>query len=203
MARRRVTVAACALGLLASAGLTACESSQVKAREGAEREGLSFRVGSVDYNVFITRELNLRIQEDKAYYQGPQPRKDELLYGVFLQACNKTGQPQQTADTFFITDNQGKRFDPTELPKTNAFAYQPLTLKPGTCIPETGSVAQLGPTAGAMLLFKLPLQNFNATTSGRPPAPSGRPERRWRRRRPRAPAAPPRRCEGRAPGRTR
>jgi hypothetical protein len=159
MARRSITAAACALGLLASAGLTACESSQVKAREGAEREGLAFPVGNVDYNVFITRELNLRINEDKAYYQGPQPRRGELLYGVFLQACNHTKRPQQSADTFFITDNQGNRFDPTDLPKTNPFSYQPRTLKPGICIPETGSVAQLGPTAGAMLLFRLPLQN--------------------------------------------
>jgi len=159
MARRRITAAACALGLLASAGLTACESSQVKAREGAEREGLAFPVGSVDYNVFITRELNLRIPEDKAYFKGPEPGKDQLLYGVFLQACNNTKQPQPTADAFFITDNQENRFDPVALPKDNAFAYQPATLKPGTCTPETGSVAQLGPTAGSMLLFKLPLQN--------------------------------------------
>jgi hypothetical protein len=159
MARRRITAAACALGLLASAGLTACESSQVKAREGAEREGLAFPVESVDYNVFITRELNLRIPEDKAYFKGPEPGKDQLLYGVFLQACNNTEQSQQTADAFFITDNQENRFDPVPLPKDNAFAYQPSTLKPGTCTPATGSVAQLGPTAGSMLLFKLPLQN--------------------------------------------
>jgi hypothetical protein len=159
MARRRITAAACALGLLASAGLTACESSQVKAREGAEREGLAFPVANVDYNVFITRQLNLHINEDRAYYRGPQPGKDQLLYGIFLQACNHTKRPQQAADTFFITDNQGRRFDPTELPRDNPFAYQPRTLPPGICIPETGSVAQLGPTAGSMLLFKLPLQN--------------------------------------------
>ena len=33
------------------------------------------------------------------------------------------------------------------------------TLHPDECIPEAGSVAQLGPTAGSMLLFKLPLEN--------------------------------------------
>ena len=32
-----------------------------------------------------------------------------------------------------------------------------MTLKPDQCIPEAGSVAQLGPTAGSMLLFKFPL----------------------------------------------
>ena len=32
-------------------------------------------------------------------------------------------------------------------------------LPPDECIPEAGSVAQLGPTAGSMLLFRLPLAN--------------------------------------------
>ena len=31
--------------------------------------------------------------------------------------------------------------------------------RPNECIPEAGSVAQLGPTAGSMLLFRLPLEN--------------------------------------------
>jgi hypothetical protein len=159
MARRSTTAAVCALALLASLGLSACESSQKKAREGAEREGLSFPLGNVNYNVFITRQLNPRVVEDKAYYRGPEPRGTELLYGIFLQACNKTKQPQQTADTFTVTDNQGNEFQPTPLPRGNAFAYQPRILRAGTCEPETGSVAQLGPTAGSMLLFKLPLKN--------------------------------------------
>src|ERR671924_306451 len=51
-----------------------------------------------------------------------------------------------------------------QLKPDNAFAYQPKELLPEQCIPEAGSVAQLGPTAGSMLLFKLPLQ----TTENRP-----------------------------------
>ncbi len=159
MARRRATVALIALALLAVLGLSACESAAVKVRQGAEREGKAFPVGSVDYNVFITRELNPHIVEDNAYYKGPEPPKDQLLYGIFIQACNNTKKTQQSADKFMITDNQGNVFQPTQLPKDNPFAYQPKTLKAGICEPEQGSVAQLGPTAGSMLLFKLPLQN--------------------------------------------
>ena len=159
MARRRATAAVLALALLASLGLSACQSAAEKVRQGAEREGLAFRIGPVDYNVFITRELNPHIVEDKAYYKGPEPPKDQLLYGIFLQACNKTKETQQTANKFTVTDNQGNVFQPTALPKDNPFAYQPATLKAGECEPESGSVAQLGPTAGSMLLFKLPLQN--------------------------------------------
>jgi hypothetical protein len=158
MARRRTTAVACALALLAAFGLSACESGQKKAREGAEAEGLQFPVDNVTYNVFITRELNPRIVEDKAYYRGPEPPRGQLMYGIFLQACNKTGRPQQSAGDFFVTDNQGHVFRPTPLPKTNDFAYQQRVLPAGRCEPETGSVAQLGPTGGSMLLFKFPLQ---------------------------------------------
>jgi hypothetical protein len=159
MARRRASAAVVALALLASVALSACESAAEKVRQGAQREGKAFRIGPVDYNVFITRELNPHIVEDNAYYQGPEPPKDQLLYGIFLQTCNKTKQTQQTADKFMVTDNQGNVFQPTPLPKNNPFAYQPATLQAGVCEPESGSVAQLGPTAGSMLLFKLPLQN--------------------------------------------
>ena len=62
-------------------------------------------------------------------------------------------------DDFKIKDNQGNEFEPEELAEDNAFAYQPRELAPNECIPEAGSVAQLGPTSGSMLLFRLPLQN--------------------------------------------
>ena len=159
MALRRATAALCALALLALAG---CESEADRSRAGAEREGLAFPVGGVNYNVFITRELNPRIVPDKAYFTGgtpTEPGKDHLIYGVFLQACNKTDKPQMSANDFFIADSQGHHFKPTPLPKDNAFAYHQTLLKPDECIPEVGSVAQLGPTAGSLLLFKFPLQD--------------------------------------------
>ena len=49
--------------------------------------------------------------------------------------------------------------EPEELPEDNHFAYHASELLPDECIPEEGSVAQLGPTAGSMLLFRLPLEN--------------------------------------------
>ena len=42
---------------------------------------------------------------------------------------------------------------------SDAFAYHAGELDPNECFPEAGSVAQLGPTSGSMLLFRLPLQN--------------------------------------------
>jgi hypothetical protein len=123
------------------------------------REGLAIELDGVEYNVFITRQLNPKITPDEAYYDGPEPEPGETLYGVFLQACNRTEDTQQSVDAFKITDAQGNEFEPEELPEDNQFAYHASELLPEECIPEAGSVAQLGPTAGSMLLFRLPLEN--------------------------------------------
>ena len=151
--------AACAL--LAAAGLAACKKDLEQGVDEPAREGLALNLGGVDYNVFITRELNPGITPDNAYYKGPGPSKGQTLYGVFIQACNSSSDagPYETADDFEIVDNQGNHFRPSDLPEDNDFAYRPRRLGPKECIPEPGSVAQLGPTGGAMLLFKLPLAN--------------------------------------------
>jgi hypothetical protein len=159
------TALACALAVVASLGLAACESNQSELGvKSPAREGLAIPLEGVNYNVFITRELNLRIQPDEAYYKGPEPPGDQTLYGVFLQVCNKGKTPRPTARDFTIVDNQGNTFHPTPLPADNPFAYHAATLPPGQCIPAAGSPAQQGPTAGALLVFRLPL----ATTENRP-----------------------------------
>jgi hypothetical protein len=129
------------------------------------REGLALPLEGIDYNVFITRQLNPAIPPDDAYVEGPEPAPGETLYGIFLQACNpSTDESHGTVEEFKIVDNQGNEFEPEELSEDNRFAYHARELEPKECIPEAGSVAQLGPTAGTMLLFRLPLQ----TTENRP-----------------------------------
>ncbi|MFL5867757.1 MAG: hypothetical protein ACJ766_11740 [Thermoleophilaceae bacterium] len=152
----KTTSVACALALVAA--LAGCGSHGQGTKEPA-REGLSLSLAGVDYNVFITRELNPQIPPDNAYYKGPLAKKGEALYGVFLQACNNGKHSLPTASHFTVRDNQGKEFHPTPLPASDDFAYQPIRLDSHQCEPAAGSVAQLGPTAGSMLLFKLPLSN--------------------------------------------
>lgn len=159
MARNRFksTVAGC-LVALALGGAVGCGDEVPGVQEPA-REGLTLDVAGIEYTVFITRELNLAITPDKAYYPGPPAGKDNALFGVFLTACNPEDAEKSlyaTAD-FEVEDNQGNKFEPVVLPEENQFAYQPLELVPGDCIPEDGSVAQQGPTAGSMLLFEFPL----------------------------------------------
>jgi hypothetical protein len=158
--RRKTSAAACAVGLAAAAVLGGCGNKDEKQGvDSPAQEGLSLPLGGVHYNVFITRQLNLDIAPDNAYYKGPEPPGDQTLYGVFLEACNKGKKARPTASDFVVVDNQGNRFRPTPLPADNAFAYHARVLPPNECIPQAGSVAQQGPTAGSMLLFKLPLKN--------------------------------------------
>lgn len=160
MTRRRHTLTACALSLALALGAAACGSDEEEIGvEEPAREGLAVDIGGLDYNVFITRQLNLAITPDKAYYEGPPAAPGAALYGVFVQVCNREGGVVESADEFTVTDNQGNEFEPIDLPEENAFAYHPRELAEGECIPQDGSVAQLGPTGGAMLLFDFPLEN--------------------------------------------
>lgn len=153
MTARRPIAVLCAV-MLAALVAAGCGNDEEPGIDAPAREGLAIEMGGVHYNVFITRQLNPEIQPDEAYYAGPPAPKGELLYGVFLEACNVSKEPQDTADSFTVVDNQGQEFEPTPLPEDNQFAYHPQRLDPEECIPEAGSVAQLGPTEGAMLLFR-------------------------------------------------
>jgi hypothetical protein len=152
----RMTLLACLVALCA--GAAGCGDEEPGVDEPA-REGLALPLGGVDYNVFITRQLNPEEPPDDAFFEGQEPAPDETLYGVFLQACNNSEDPRETVDDFTIVDNQGNEFEPEELPEENKFAYVAKELEPKECIPEVGGVAQQGTTGGAMLLFRLPLEN--------------------------------------------
>ena len=136
----------------------------------AAREGLPERVGGIDYNVYITRELNLRDVEDAGYYKGAEAPPGFALYGVFLTACNPnesaTSPNVPPSTDFTVIDAQGNRFKPLPLPRSDIFAYttQARPLKHEACIPKAGSLAATSPTNGSLLIFKFPL----ATLENRP-----------------------------------
>lgn len=124
------------------------------------REGQGLRVAGVTYNVYITRQLNPHDAEDSAYMAGENGDvPGYYFYGVFLTACNNNDHgPRLTPTTnFSIRDTQGDRFLPLSLPKTNIFAYRPKPLAKKSCVPSAGSIAATSPTAGALLVFKVPV----------------------------------------------
>ncbi len=153
----RIAVTVC---LLAAAGaLAACGEQKTSAEEFDEpiREGLAIELDGVDYNIFITRQLNPRITPDREIYEGEDPPADEALYGVFLEVCNSSEEPRVPTDDFSIVDNQGNEFEPEQELVDSAFRYEARRLDPKECIPAPGSVAQQASASGAMLLFTLPL----------------------------------------------
>jgi hypothetical protein len=132
--------------------------------EEARREGLAVKVGGIEYTVYITRELNPALADDRGYWQGPEAKPGFALYGVFLEACNRSDDDDDLEDDtyeateeFVVVDTQGNEYEPLEVDGENVFHYHPGALEPGDCIPEVGSLAQQGPTAGAMLPFEFPL----------------------------------------------
>ena len=156
----------CFVALVCLGALAGCGKSSNKPGETV-REGLSTPLGGLRYTVFLTRQLNLKNEEDSGYLPGmKEAPPGRGLYGVFLQACNK-GKNSASAtptDEFSIVDSQGETFQATVLNPTNPFAYHGGPVPPDNCMPARGSLAQQGPTSGAMLLFNLPL----AATENRP-----------------------------------
>ena len=153
---------ACAATVVSFSG---CFLEDEKAEGEPLREGLAVKVGGIEYTVFITRELNPHLADDRGYWQGEEAKPGFALYGVFLQACNRSADdddlPDDTyeaTDDFTVVDTQGNEYEPLPPDDENVFHYQGGPLEPGACIPQVGSLPQQGPTAGAMVPFLFPLE---------------------------------------------
>ncbi len=158
-ARAALALVAIPLALAFGAALAGCGNVGEDTAE-PRREGLALELEGVTYNVFITRQLNPEDVEDESYVQGIGGSEPGFAYyGVFLEACNVSDHPLQTAASFRIEDTQGNEFEPLELVKENPFAYQPQLVSPGDCLPAAGSVASEGPTSGALLVFEIPIES--------------------------------------------
>jgi hypothetical protein len=170
----------CLLGL-ALAGATGCgESGAARAFVPGEaaREGIAVELDNVDYEVFITRQLNLADPEDKQYYDGRPAPPGAALYGVFLRACAlaDTKRTPVASGDMRVTDIRGKVYRPLPLKPDNVFAYRPGPLRPGECQPNAASATAYGPTGGSLVLFQIPVADtenrpFELEIQGRPMAP--------------------------------
>ncbi len=146
------------LWLAASAGVAAC-GNKVEVRTDAHTEGPYVSVGSLKYQVQISRQLNPRDTEDRPYLQGIVPEEarleaDETWFAVFVRAVNETHRGHASARRFEIEDTEGRVFEP--VPVTNPFAYRPAVVPPEGSLPQLGSIADEGPIEGSLVLFKLP-----------------------------------------------
>ena len=160
--RRLLLALACAA---TAATFSGCFLEEEKEEGEPLREGLAVKVGGIEYTVYITRELNPALADDRTYWTGEEAKPGFALYGVFLQACNRSDEDDDLEDAayeatedFIVVDTQGNEYEPLEAEEENDFQYHAQELEPSECIPEEGSLAQQGPTAGTMLPFLFPLE---------------------------------------------
>ncbi len=157
-----IAVGLLAVALLAvTAVLAGCENTR---ENDAGREGLPAEIGHLEYNVYITRQLNLRDVEDRGYYQGPEAPAGSALFGVFLEVCNPDDEVSApdwlSAGRFVIEDTVGNRFEPRQVAADNIWAYRARPLGHNACIPEEGTLAESGPTSGSLLVFEIPHESL-------------------------------------------
>jgi len=151
-----------AVGLVA-VSISACGRTTLT---GVSQDALSsgaepyFNLGSVTYQVQISRQLNPFDSEDVQYLAGVKGAQNisaqQLWFGVFLWAKNQTKQIRHTADHFEIVDSEGTVYKATPLnPSINPYAWTRQALSQNGIEPEADSTASNGPTGGGLILFKL------------------------------------------------
>jgi hypothetical protein len=156
------------VALLAGGGLAACgnhpdESARVVR---AETEGLYLDIGSLNYQVQVSRQLNADDVQDRSYLEGVPAaeralKPDEVWFGVFLRVENETGVAQPPSDDIQIVDTQEEVFRPVALDLTNPFAYRSTQFVPAhDVVPLRDTPAYDTPIRGALVLFKLTLTSL-------------------------------------------
>ena len=155
MTRRLLRPAALACVLVLAGGLVASGCGE---EEEVRREGLFVGLGGLTYNVYMTRQLNLRDPEDRDYAKLPEETRGTAYYAVFLRVCNDEGPPVPSAAEFKIVDTQGNEYFPLELERDNFFAYEPKVVGAKKCIPEAGSIPAHSPAGASLLIFQLSTQ---------------------------------------------
>jgi len=153
-----VLAAALVLGVL----LSGCNSSPES--DLSVDEGQPMKLDELLYNVEISRFLNPRDPEDRAYLAGePPPPNNKLYLGVFMLIQNQADTAQQVPSDFKVVDTQGMEFKP--IPSQSLFALK-LGGRVGgkDQLPAPESTAANGPIQGSMVLFLID----QAATEDRP-----------------------------------
>jgi hypothetical protein len=153
------------LAVLAAVALAACGDSHTRVTTGtyAGESGKNapyLNVGSLVYEVQLSRELNPYNEEDFQFLQGLTPQQAKLepgqeWFAVFVQVYNNGQDRQPVATDFTITDTQGNTYSPITPGQVNQFAYRAGTVAGHGRVPEPNTIAANGPTQGALLLFKI------------------------------------------------
>jgi hypothetical protein len=148
---------------LAAVTLGACGNKEKVTLHG-DTEGVYIDVGGLKYQVQISRLLNPTDREDSGYLvdlpAGQQLGTDENWFAVFIRVENSSDKAAPATNGYSIKDTQGNVYKPIAMGPKNVFAYRPTVLQPKDILPLPGSPAAENTIQGSMLLFKIPVANF-------------------------------------------
>lgn len=161
------------LAVAASLAVAACGNEEVE--EGqyqsenaqvAETEGIYVTVDKIKYQVQLSKQLNLRLEDDRSYLQGVGGRNaqlgsDEEWFGVWVLAQNYADEAIQSASDFEIIDTQERAYVPVTMGDENLWAYRAKVLESKETIPDSQSPARDRFPNGGLLLFKVKRESLN------------------------------------------
>jgi hypothetical protein len=160
MRARSITLVLLAFAALA---LGACGNKESRTTHG-DTEGIYVDVGPLKYQVQISRLLNPNDPEDKGYLidlpAGQTLNPKEQWFAVFMRVENGSHHTAPIADQYKIVDTEGNEYTPIQMGPKNVFTYRTRQLGGNSVFPIPGSPAAENTIQGAMLLFKIPVANF-------------------------------------------
>lgn len=119
-------------------------------------EGEPVHLGSLEYNVFFTRPLNVNDVEDREYLVGePIAEPGQTYIGVFVKIKNTSEDDfHALPEKFELVDTKGQRYE--NIPSESIYAVKPgIEVGPEDEVPAIDSTPQVGPIQASMLLFLL------------------------------------------------
>ena len=145
----RLALAACvAAGTI---GFAACaEQPMNKPRKPLS----SVTVDGVVYTVKSARVLDAGDPEDRIFLDGRRPAAGRAFVGLFLGMCNDAASPRRSSDDLRLSGPSGSSASRIE-PGDDRYAYEPMRLRPGQCVPEALSPAGRA-VPGLAVVFDLP-----------------------------------------------
>jgi hypothetical protein len=151
------------LVIVAAFAVGACGDKQEITLHGAT-EGTYIDVGGLKYQVQISRLLNPTDREDVGYLidlpAGQSLGATDHWFAVFMRVENDSDKAERAATNYDIRDTQNNVYRPIEMGPKNVFAYRSAVLQPKDLLPLPSSPAAENTIQGSMLLFKIPVANF-------------------------------------------
>lgn len=160
MPRRSLTLLLVAIAALA---LGACGNKESRTLH-ADTEGEYVDVGPMKYQVQISRLLNPNDPEDRGYLvdlpAGDALGPKDQWFAVFMRVQNESDDPQPVASDYEIVDTQENHYTPVAMGPKNVFAYRAGPIQGKEVLPFPSSPSGQNSIQGSLLLFKIPVANF-------------------------------------------